>query len=83
MTISRPNFRDWIGPTNNIGYKMGTSLILFCQLLLVGLVGVLGYIGVSSTVAWLGFCVFVLVMGLLIARRKGPETSLSPGRRAQ
>ena len=46
---------------------MRDSLNFVCQLLLVGLIGALGYIGVSSTVAALGLFLFVGVMVLLIA----------------
>ena len=59
---------------------MDTSLLFVCQLLLVALIGALGYIGISSAVAWLGLFLFVFVIALLIAGRKGPETSLSPHR---
>ena len=59
---------------------MGASLIFLCQLLLVGLIGALGYVGISPVVAWLGLFLFVFVMGLLILGRRGPETSLGSQR---
>jgi len=61
---------------------MSASLIFACQILLVGLVCALGYVGISSTVAGLGLFLFVVVMVLLIAGRRFPETSPSPHRQS-
>lgn len=54
---------------------MGASLNFFCQLMLVGLIGALGYVGISSIVAAMGLFAFVAVMVLLIAGRRFPEPS--------
>ncbi len=59
---------------------MAASLNFFCQLLLVGLIGALGYVGVSSAVAWIGFFLFMFVMLLLIAGRRFPEASANSRR---
>ena len=60
--------------TNKVGNPMGASLIFVCQILLVGLIGALGYVGISSAVAWLGFFLFAFVMLLLVAGRHAPGT---------
>ena len=61
---------------------MGASFIFAFQLLLIGLIGTLGYVGISSTVAGLGLFVFVVVMVLLFAGPRFPDTSPNAGRRA-
>ncbi len=54
---------------------MAASLNFVCQLLLVALIGALGYVGVSSAVAWIGFFLFMFVMLLLIAGRRFPDAA--------
>jgi len=68
------------GQLTTSGYPMGASFLFLCQLLLVGLVGALGYVGISSAVALLGLFLFIFVMVLLIVGCTAPETWLGPHR---
>jgi len=58
---------------------MTAPLIFFCLFLLIALIGALGYVGVSSTVAILGLFVTILVQLLLFAGRWRDE--MAPGSR--
>ena len=58
---------------------MTASLIFVCVFLLVGLVGALGYVGISWPFAALGLILTAFVLLLLIAGRRRPE--ISPGAR--